>query len=304
MNSLRPTDLHRVAPVPLGEAAPSYITTTIPPLPKDVVYTAPLTSKPQKGLWQRALNCAGALGIGAAVALGSGCTTTPMHTGASATESVKVGAFTILPPEKSVERIASSYKATNDIDIRTQISGKQLSANEVASISQVSNALRPLWQCKNARQVEVARVDRLVRDDVVSSGTAGVAFATFGLIGIADSSSRPGGSFATVGVFTHELAHMFLQYANPITCTNYSRADSNPLMQEYRAIGEADGGRRVSGYGNTSWLEDMAEAFRLYMSEREQLQRDFPERAAFFDSVFTRMKVTPPPQVSERKPAV
>ena len=199
--------------------------------------------------------------------------------------------FVLTDATQGQRAVADAYGKTGKIGVMSH--GRTFTGDEIVSMRDVADALQPLWGCWKARTFKLARVD------VLDDDAAGVAFSSQNLIAFADSSRAENHTFGTVGVFSHELAHAFLTYANPLTCENYDTPEANPLYRKYVDLVKAHEPEAVTVYGGTNYVEDLAEAFRLYMTNRDQLRKDRPYRARFFDDVFKDLKVAPPVELAE-----
>lgn len=213
--------------------------------------------------------------------------------------------FEILSGSRADDVLDSAFRnSASRVTSKGHIRIKDFNPEELVSLRDVAGAMGPLWKCKESR-VRLVRADLLIKDRQITHDVAGLSFGgTSNTIAMADSSTHGTGfGDATAEVFAHEVGHRLLQQFNPLTCTEHPDIDSNPLMQEYIAIMSTKERTAVTPYGATSWIEDFAEAFSLYMTERDKLRSSFPLRAQFFDNLYAQLKLAQPHEVAEYSPS-
>jgi hypothetical protein len=193
--------------------------------------------------------------------------------------------------------------------------GRDFTESEIDDLYKVMDALRPLWRCENAPLDRFIRVDFVLDGHQLTREWAALAYAHTGLVAYGDvvHNNKIWG-FRTVTM--HEVAHKLLQNADPRTCTNYVNHYENPLVKEWMAtMGWKDpktleaplraGSQKPelppTKYGRTEVLEDMADSFVLWLTDRKALATLSPRRAQFFDDLYARLGVAPPTALKEAR---
>ena len=213
----------------------------------------------------------------------------------------KYGDYLLEP--KAAEAQAEARPTSKGCEAETK--GKELTRAEKAAVYEALSKMAPVMTCNESNGLKsVGRINDLYEKDAagkcVKTETMGIYFPATETLLLTDQAGDLQGIATTQEeefklTVIHEIAHGTFDWRDPRTCKTYESYFDNPLIKGYMdAVGwidgstlvEKPGNTRPTTYSGTSPIEDISEAFSLYLYFPEVLKAKSPARYEFLDSLY------------------
>lgn len=185
------------------------------------------------------------------------------------------------PIDPRIRRCRARFRRATNLGF---ISGRDFSPREKAFIEKALQRLESLTRCPTNPLKKMGKTDYLPAIPGTRWSAGGYRYLAGGYTALAENESLR-------SIVPHELAHALLQNLDPRTYKLHPQLYDNPLVQDFMKRTGSTRPVRYDGrphntalrsYQMMEPIEDMADAFMYYMSQRDDLRTHSPARAEFF----------------------